>query len=431
MSRIGFSMMTGERGHYRAAFKLASQLVDRGHDVLFFGLEDDEEYTTRAGYEYYTYGRDIFPRGSFRVDLAPTPAKLVDHMRRRRELMRRMKTMDLVATARSMDLLLGDGLDPYALAFYLGMGVRCAALQTSLVLWNRAVPPLETPHLPPVGGFSHERLRLMWGLHRLRRRVHPMFLLQDVLLAWFGGSDAKVLELYGIRGHATLASMTESLPNLIAIPQAFDFPHSPRETHFFGDPLTSPSDPDDRFDWSQIPDDRALIYASMGSRDNVLREPKLFYAKLMKAVEGRPDRFLVIATGDSFDIRCFDPLPGNVLLLNWAPQWNLIERASVVISHGGLNSIKECIHAGVPMIVTPIMRDQPGNAARVEYHGLGLRLSPRCSAAEMGTAIDTVLRGAHRARVKAMSQVFRDAEGMLADAVERLLGHQSITRAAS
>ncbi|WP_225587439.1 glycosyltransferase [Methylomonas fluvii] len=44
-----------------------------------------------------------------------------------------------------------------------------------------------------------------------------------------------------------------------------------------------------------------------------------------------------------------------------------------MITHGGPNSIKECIFFGVPMIVFPLWFDQPGNVARVTYHGLGLK----------------------------------------------------------
>ena len=43
-----------------------------------------------------------------------------------------------------------------------------------------------------------------------------------------------------------------------------------------------------------------------------------------------------------------------------------------MITHGGANSVKECIFFGVPMLVFPLSFDEPGNAARVKYHGLGL-----------------------------------------------------------
>ena len=46
-----------------------------------------------------------------------------------------------------------------------------------------------------------------------------------------------------------------------------------------------------------------------------------------------------------------------------------------MVTHGGMNSIVECIYRQVPMLAYPLNRcwDQPGNAARIVFHGLGMR----------------------------------------------------------
>ena len=46
----------------------------------------------------------------------------------------------------------------------------------------------------------------------------------------------------------------------------------------------------------------------------------------------------------------------------------------MMITHGGMNSITECIFRQIPMLVYPLNRnwDQPGNAARIVFHGLGM-----------------------------------------------------------
>lgn len=56
------------------------------------------------------------------------------------------------------------------------------------------------------------------------------------------------------------------------------------------------------------------------------------------------------------------------------PQSALLPHCDAMITHGGMNTVKECICAGVPMLVYPLNAhvEQPGNAARVVYHGLGL-----------------------------------------------------------
>jgi UDP:flavonoid glycosyltransferase YjiC (YdhE family) len=71
------------------------------------------------------------------------------------------------------------------------------------------------------------------------------------------------------------------------------------------------------------------------------------------------------------------------------------------------------------------MRDQPGNAARVVYHGLGVASDPRRVSAEtLRRLVETVGRApAIRANVEAMAREFRraEAEEPAVDIVERML----------
>src|SRR5215472_13871334 len=64
-------------------------------------------------------------------------------------------------------------------------------------------------------------------------------------------------------------------------------------------------------------------------------------------------------------------LPGNPVVVGYAPQLDLIQRAALTISHGGLNTVLESLACGVPMVVLPVTYDQPGVGARVEWSGVG------------------------------------------------------------
>ncbi|KAH9903095.1 UDP-Glycosyltransferase/glycogen phosphorylase [Cubamyces lactineus] len=58
--------------------------------------------------------------------------------------------------------------------------------------------------------------------------------------------------------------------------------------------------------------------------------------------------------------------PG-VYMSDWVPQQAILDHPVTgwCLTHGGHNTILECIHSGVPMIVWPIIADQPGNAVHV------------------------------------------------------------------
>ncbi len=63
-------------------------------------------------------------------------------------------------------------------------------------------------------------------------------------------------------------------------------------------------------------------------------------------------------------------------------QLEVLSRAKLMLTHGGLNSVQECIHFGVPMLVVPIKHDQLGIAARVRELGIGEVISPREATAD-------------------------------------------------
>jgi UDP:flavonoid glycosyltransferase YjiC (YdhE family) len=51
-------------------------------------------------------------------------------------------------------------------------------------------------------------------------------------------------------------------------------------------------------------------------------------------------------------------IPDNILILPNVPQIEILKRASLFITHAGMNSASETIHFGVPVICIPIMGDQ-------------------------------------------------------------------------
>jgi MGT family glycosyltransferase len=101
---------------------------------------------------------------------------------------------------------------------------------------------------------------------------------------------------------------------------------------------------------------------------------------------------LVISLGGGLNPEAFPNLPGNPLVVKYAPQLELLEKASLSITHAGLNTTLESLDYGVPMVAIPITDDQPGVAARIAWTGAGefVTLS-RLNVANLREAIARVL----------------------------------------
>jgi MGT family glycosyltransferase len=75
--------------------------------------------------------------------------------------------------------------------------------------------------------------------------------------------------------------------------------------------------------------------------------------------------------GHNIDLDDLGPIPSNTIVVNSAPQIELLKRAALCITHAGLNTALESLAQGVPMVAIPIGYDQPGVASRIAHHGVG------------------------------------------------------------
>jgi len=64
-------------------------------------------------------------------------------------------------------------------------------------------------------------------------------------------------------------------------------------------------------------------------------------------------------------------LPGSPLVVRYAPHQLLIEKATLVITHAGMNTTLAALSSGVPLVAIPITNEQPGIASRIANTGAG------------------------------------------------------------
>jgi MGT family glycosyltransferase len=134
---------------------------------------------------------------------------------------------------------------------------------------------------------------------------------------------------------------------------------------------------------------------------------------------------LVISLGGRRDPEMFADLPGHPLVVRNAPQLELLKRAEIVITHGGLNTALEALMESKPMLVIPKAFDQPAVAARLEWLRVAEVLSlEKLSSKRICIALVKLLSDvSYRSAAKEAQTRIRSADGLerAANIIEELL----------
>ena len=133
-------------------------------------------------------------------------------------------------------------------------------------------------------------------------------------------------------------------------------------------------------------DPRPLVLVGLSTSQQG-QEPLL--RKIIEVLSGMDVRALV-TTGPAIDPARFDPAD-NVVLRSFVPHANVMPEVALVITHAGHGTVIRALAAGVPLVCIPMGRDQYDVAARVVWHGMGVKLSARVRAPALKGAIETVL----------------------------------------
>ena len=144
---------------------------------------------------------------------------------------------------------------------------------------------------------------------------------------------------------------------------------------------------------------------------------------------------LVISLGGQLDPAMFDGLPGLPVVAKYAPQLELLKRAQIVITHGGLNTVLETLMEGKPMIAIPMAHDQPGVAARLAWLKVAEVLPvDSLSATQLHSALEKLLNTTnYRDSAMAVQARIRSTRGLerAADVIEETLERHTRQRGSS
>jgi UDP:flavonoid glycosyltransferase YjiC (YdhE family) len=102
--------------------------------------------------------------------------------------------------------------------------------------------------------------------------------------------------------------------------------------------------------------------------------------------------------------------PDNVLVMSWIPQNDLLghNNTKLFITHCGANGQFEGLYNAVPMIAMPLFGDQPYNAIRGQYKGIGIHMDIlEFTPDELVAKIEHVINGPYKKNIDQLSKIFR------------------------
>jgi len=165
------------------------------------------------------------------------------------------------------------------------------------------------------------------------------------------------------------------------------------------------------------PGDEPLVYLSLGSLGSA---DVLLMQRLIDTLADTGYR-VIVSLGPQHDQLT---LHGGMAGAEFLPQTSILPQVDAVVTHGGNNTITECLWFGKPMVVLPLFWDQYDNAQRMDETGFGVRLDTyHHTPDELTGALGRVLNDhALHARLDTVARRLHGRPGTehAADLIERL-----------
>jgi MGT family glycosyltransferase len=400
-------------GHINPFAALGRTLISRGHRVTVFQVAELESRVRSEELEFAPIGGDHFPPGTLAQSIAKLAAlNGIKSLKYAVECERRISHLLLefapdAVRAAGIDALLVDQNEPAGATVAEHLKLPFVSVCTSLPLNREPLIP------PPFVGWTWRDAEWARLLNKIGYAISDHFIspIQEILNQYRRRWNLPPLR--------TPDDSFSSAAQLAQMPHEFDFPRErlPSGFHYLG-PWFDDFSSRIPFPFEKL-DGRPLIYGSLGT----LQSKDSRYFRLIAEACAGLDAQLVLSLGDIGGVDV-PALPGNPLVVNYAPQTELLSRAALTITHSGMNTTQQSLYFGVPMIAIPLAHDQPAIAARLGRTGAGIVIPPRqLSYARLRAAVELILpqNSSYRKQAQRLQGAIRQAGGLerAADIVEQ------------
>jgi MGT family glycosyltransferase len=365
--------------HHNATFKFAKRLQKEGYIITYAGPDFLEKQIIEQGFEFWL----VLPL----VSAFP----ISDHLEPSRKASASFKKIylkgdifhKLIHEVKPDLILLDTTFINYSLDL-IKYNIPVIIVQTMVALEKyKFRPPLNSSIIPNKCVLSYLEIEFSWMLYFLNRvysewsykRAYGIN--ESTLLI----AKARLLNIQRrqLNFRRYLHFGIKTFPEFIFPPKDFDFAYKEKPNQYYVgyDIDTNRTDLSSHVLYFSQKDKielKPVVYCAFGTLSFAKYELCLnFFEILIDIFKEEKDYNLVLSIGQYLKIDLPDEIPSNVFIFNSVPQLEVLKKTNLMITHGGINSIMECIFSEVPMLVYPLYSglDQQGNAARVVYHGMG------------------------------------------------------------
>lgn len=409
MAHFGVLSFRGA-GHLNPLLALSRRLLARGHRVTFFQSRDLKHHLLQHGVEFVPV----------EIPAADVPAP-------RSLWMKALGLGEIDGRLHHIERELGGFLTAYPPA------IRASGVDTLLMGEISLAGPtvaemLQLPYIIVSTSIPHN---LGWDAPRsitpsrsLEETLRQRWL--EVSILRMRGPVRRSLDRYrrelGLGTVCDLGRTHPALGHITQWPQCLEDPQvtSSARVYFTGPFVDRQGRAKVAFPRERL-DGRPLLYASLGTtRKGDLAN----FHSIAEACRGLGMQ-LVISLGGRHDPAALQGLAGDPVIVGNAPQLELLQRATIVITHAGPNTVLETLLHGRPMLALPITLDQPAVAHRLARAGVAEVLSSaKRTPEDIRAAVLKVLhdpsyrRAARRLQAELLSL---DGAGRATEIIEALL----------
>jgi zeaxanthin glucosyltransferase len=392
---------------------LSRQLVGRGHRVTFIQVAELEEVITDSGLEFRSLGS--LPPFRRRHDKKIMNCNLL------REIVALRARVDRITY--DMEFFLRE-----APSVLVAAGVNVLLMDEIALAGPTLAQLLRLPYfiistsVPHNFGWSEPNriANQATFFERIRNAILEVSVLR------MRGPVRRRLDslrkLLGLKSILQIQHVHSELAHITQLPRCLDFLRSslPKNFYYAGPFVDESARAKVDFPWNRL-DGRKMIYASLGTS----RKSDVGIFRIVAEACNELDLQLVISLGGRRDPVILGLLPGDPIIVRDLPQLEVLKRADIVMSHGGLNTALEALMEGRPMILMPRAFDQPAVAARVKWYGAAVVLpAQKVSSIKIREALSEILNNpSYRENAAKLKTEIRSSNGLecAADVIEGAL----------